>query len=150
MGPRVKALAVDLGGSHAACAVVADREVVAVETRVARGRPRPRGALPAIAGALQARGGLGGRSRRRPAPGSPSASAAWWTPSAGRVLSTNAKYDDAPGLDLPEWCRRSFGLPFRIENDARLALLGERYAGAAQGTDDAVMMTLGPASAGWP
>ena len=62
---------------------------------------------------------------------------------AGRVLSTNAKYDDAPGLDLPRWCRESFGLRFRIENDARLALLGERHAGAAQGTDDAVMMTLG-------
>jgi glucokinase len=62
---------------------------------------------------------------------------------AGRVLSTNAKYDDAPGLDLPRWCRESFGLRLRVENDARLALLGERHAGAAQGADDAVMMTLG-------
>jgi glucokinase len=31
----------------------------------------------------------------------------------------------------------------RVENDARLALLGERYAGAARGFDDVVMMTLG-------
>ena len=48
----MKALAVDLGGSHAACAVVADREVVAVETvslEAARGLA---GSLPAIAGAL--------------------------------------------------------------------------------------------------
>jgi glucokinase len=64
-------------------------------------------------------------------------------PRAGRVLSTNAKYDDAPGLDLAAWCRETLALPFRIENDARLALLGERAAGAARGFDDVVVMTLG-------
>ena len=35
------------------------------------------------------------------------------------------------------------GLPFVIENDARMALLGECYAGAAQGETDVVMVTLG-------
>ena len=59
------------------------------------------------------------------------------------MLSTNAKYEDAPGLDLVAWCREALGLPLRIENDARLALLGERHAGAARGCDDVVMMTLG-------
>jgi len=138
----VRALAVDLGGSHAACAVVADREVVAIETvslEAARGLA---GALPVIAEAL-------GRATARA--GVAAADCAGLAfgfcglvdSTAGRVLSTNAKYDDAPGLDLPGWCRESFGLRFRIENDARLALLGERHAGAAQGTDDAVMMTLG-------
>src|SRR5262245_49711086 len=48
----------------------------------------------------------------------------------GRVLSTNAKYEDAPGVDLLAWAKQSFGLPLRIENDARVALLGEVYAGA--------------------
>jgi glucokinase len=62
---------------------------------------------------------------------------------AGRVLSTNKKYEDAPGLDLAAWCREDLGLPFRMENDARMALLGERNAGAARGFDDVVMMTLG-------
>lgn len=64
-------------------------------------------------------------------------------PVAGRVLSTNAKYEDAPALDLPAWSRETLGVPLRIENDARLALLGERHAGAARGCDDVVMMTLG-------
>ncbi len=61
----------------------------------------------------------------------------------GRVISTNKKYEDAPGIDFRAWSRQSFGLPFAIENDARMALLGERYAGAARGCDDVVMITLG-------
>ena len=61
----------------------------------------------------------------------------------GRILSTNAKFDDAPGLDLFAWCRKELDLPLSMENDARLALLGEWYAGAAQECDDVVMITLG-------
>jgi len=61
----------------------------------------------------------------------------------GQVLSTNAKYDDALSVDLPAWSREAFGLAFRIENDARMALLGENYAGARGGFSDAVMITLG-------
>ena len=61
----------------------------------------------------------------------------------GRVVSTNKKYDDAPEVDFCAWARDAFGLPLRIENDARLALLGESYAGAARGFGDVVMMTLG-------
>ncbi len=138
----VKALAVDLGGSHAACAVVADREVLAVETVSLESAHGLAGALPAIAGALAR------VASRAGVPWSDCAGLAFGfcglvDSDAGRVLSTNAKYDDACGLDLGAWCRESLGLRFRIENDARLALLGERHAGAARGTDDAVMMTLG-------
>jgi len=138
----VNALAVDLGGSHAACAVVAEREIVAVERVSLEAARGLEGALPEIASALRRAASLAG------VPLSACTGLAFGfcglvDTAAGRVLSTNAKYDDAPGLDLPRWCRESFGLRFRIENDARLALLGERHAGAAQGTDDAVMMTLG-------
>lgn len=61
----------------------------------------------------------------------------------GRVLSTNKKYDDAPSIDFSAWSRGEFGLRFAIENDARMALLGERHTGAAKGYDDVVMITLG-------
>ena len=61
----------------------------------------------------------------------------------GRVISTNKKYDDAPEIDFQLWIRKEFGLPFAIENDARMALLGERHAGAARGCDNLVMITLG-------
>jgi glucokinase len=60
-----------------------------------------------------------------------------------KVLSTNQKYDDARDLDLQGWAKREFGLRLRLENDARMALLGEYYAGAARGYDDVVMTTLG-------
>ncbi len=60
-----------------------------------------------------------------------------------RVVSTNLKFEDALGLDLPGWCQTEFGIPFALENDARMALLGEWYAGAAQGAEDVVMITLG-------
>jgi glucokinase len=61
----------------------------------------------------------------------------------GRILSTLKKYEDAIHLDLPKWAIEQFGLRLRIENDARMALLGEQYAGAAQGVQDVVMITLG-------
>ncbi len=61
----------------------------------------------------------------------------------GRVVSTNKKYEDAPSIDFDAWCRQEFGLRFVIENDARMALLGERHAGAARGCDNVVMITLG-------
>jgi glucokinase len=51
---------------------------------------------------------------------------------AGRVVSTNRKYSDATEIDLRAWAREEFGLPLILENDARLALLGERHSGAAQ------------------
>lgn len=61
----------------------------------------------------------------------------------GRVVSTNQKYEDAPDVDFAAWAKKEFGLPFAIENDARMALLGERHAGAAKGIDNLVMITLG-------
>lgn len=61
----------------------------------------------------------------------------------GRVLSTLKKYEDAMHFDLTGWSRENFGLTIRMENDARMALLGEQYAGAARDVRDVVMMTLG-------
>jgi glucokinase len=61
----------------------------------------------------------------------------------GRVLAAYGKYADAPQLDLPQWSRKTLRLPLIIENDARMALLGEWQAGAGRGCDDLVMVTLG-------
>jgi glucokinase len=138
----MKALAVDLGGSHAACGVVDEERVLArrsVSLEAARGLA---GALPLLADALLAAASAAGVAPEGCA-GLAFGFCGLVDPVAGRVLSTNAKYDDAPSLDLAGWCREALGLPFRIENDARLALLGERAAGAARGFDDVVMMTLG-------
>jgi len=61
----------------------------------------------------------------------------------GRVRSAYGKYEDAPHLDLSRWAREALGLPLVLENDARMALLGEWQAGAGRGSDDLVMVTLG-------
>lgn len=63
--------------------------------------------------------------------------------STNRVLSVLKKYEDATDIDLTGWCRTRLGLELRIENDARMALLGEQFAGAGRDEDDLVMMTLG-------
>lgn len=138
----MKALAVDLGGTHATCGVVSDRVIVAHK---AVNMDHPRGlqtALPVIADTL------GELVRNTSLSLSDISGVAFGFAGlvdsrAGRVVSTNAKYEDAPSLDLPAWSRETFGLPLRVENDARLALLGEAYAGAAQGFTEVVMMTLG-------
>lgn len=59
------------------------------------------------------------------------------------VLSTNQKYDDAPDIDLPQWANEKWSVPLYMENDARMALLGEWQYGAGRGFENMVMVTLG-------
>lgn len=61
----------------------------------------------------------------------------------GKVLFGYGKFMDAMELNLPAWARSEWNLPLLIENDARVALLGERHAGAGRGYDNLVMVTLG-------
>lgn len=61
----------------------------------------------------------------------------------GEILSTLNKFSDLPDIDLSRWSLAELGLPVRLENDARLALLGEHHAGGAVGAHDVVMVTLG-------
>lgn len=61
----------------------------------------------------------------------------------GRILAIYGKYFDSMDLDLRAWARAELGLPLAIENDARLAMIGEWRAGAGQNCDNLVMMTLG-------
>jgi glucokinase len=63
--------------------------------------------------------------------------------SSGRVLDHYGKYPDAPRFDFRAWARTQFGLPLAIENDARLALVGEWQHGAGRGCDNLAMITLG-------
>lgn len=61
----------------------------------------------------------------------------------GRILDAYGKYDDAMDLDLREWSRAELGLPLALENDARMACIGEWQFGSGRGCDNLVMMTLG-------
>lgn len=138
----MKAVSIDLGGTHATVALVEDRAILHSE-EISLDRTNGFSAvLPLLAGSARNLAANAGLSRSDF--GGCALSFCGLADSAtGRVLSTNQKYDDAPGLDLPAWCQQELGLPFKIENDARMALLGECYAGAAFGSGDVVMITLG-------
>ena len=63
--------------------------------------------------------------------------------SAGRILSTNQKYDDGPETDLVGWALSKWNWPLFAQNDARMALLGEWQYGAGMNCRDLVMVTIG-------
>lgn len=138
----MKALAVDFGGTHATCGVVEDRALLAhkaVDTERAKSLA---GVLPRIEKAFKELTEAQSVSLAQCA-GIAVGFAALVDSRTSTVLATNGKYDDAKSIDLCEWSRETFGLRLRIENDARMALLGEFFAGAARGHTEVVMMTLG-------
>lgn len=64
--------------------------------------------------------------------------------SKGRAAGTNAKYSDATSIDLESWAAGNWpGTRFFIDNDARMATVGEWKAGAGAGHGNIVMMTIG-------
>jgi glucokinase len=133
----MKILAVDLGGTHATCALVENRQILEQETVSLPESSSLAAALSVIAAPLQ---------RMHTAHGAEAIGFGFCglvDSKRSRIASTNGKYEDGPSLDLTAWAGRKFDLPLRLENDARLALLGECYAGAAQGETDVVMFTLG-------
>ena len=138
----MRALAIDLGGSHANCGIVEERAILANDAIAVDCAEGLRPLLPLIVDTfdqLAKRTKLSLADCKGVAVGFPGLVDA----RVGRVLSTNAKYEDAPKVDFAAWGREALGLPLRIENDARMALLGECYAGAAMGVTEVVMMTLG-------
>lgn len=135
-------LAIDLGGSHATCAVVRAGAILASKNLLADGATGLASLLPAFSETMF--------ELLRTAKINRSECSAVVLGFCGivsarekRVLATNEKFDDATRLDLDAWFERTFGMPFLMENDARMALLGEFKYGAARGTEDAVMLTLG-------
>jgi glucokinase len=134
-------LAVDFGGSHITCGVVRDSNTLALG-RLAVAPSGMRSSLPAIAISLRSAANEAGVAISQ-CEGLAISFCGIVNPRLRTIISTNGKYADARELDLNGWAEREFAVPLRIENDARMALLGERYAGAARGFDDVVMITLG-------
>lgn len=134
-------LAVDLGGSHVGLAVVAAGRVLAEATIATEARSMSE-ILPEIeAGLLDCceRAGVNPRDCRGLGLGVPSLVDG----RTGEVLSAFNKFADVDVGALRVWTQVAFGLPLRIENDAAIALLGEHRAGAARGSGDVVLVTLG-------
>jgi glucokinase len=135
------ALALEIGGSHASCALVDDRNLL-VQDSIDVDRPGFLHMLPRLE-RLVYTVLLGAGISYRDCAGLVLGFPGIVDSRSGRVISTNAKFSDAIGFDLPRWAKEQFGLEFVLENDCRLALLGEHFAGAATDTQDVVLVTLG-------
>lgn len=135
----MKVLAVDVGGSHITCAAVENQDILGSFSLGADNKVSLTSLLPAIEQGFrklfQEHGG--------DFAGIAFGFCGLVDGKAGRIVSTNHKYSDATSVDLVSWAAQELGLPLILENDARLALFGECHAGAAQGSSDVVMMTLG-------
>lgn len=134
----MKALAVDLGGTHIAYGVAEDRTLLFDATVDVVDARSLRSVLTTVEEELRAL-----QRRFGTCDGLAMGFPCIVDTSRNRVLSALKKYEDAAEIDLTDWCRSRLGLDLRIENDARMALLGEHYAGAGRGENDLVMMTLG-------
>ena len=64
-------------------------------------------------------------------------------PARCRVRGNFGKFPGAAEIDYAAWGQQRLGLPVALENDLRVALLGEAAAGAARGKADVVMLALG-------
>jgi glucokinase len=136
------ALSLDMGGTHIGCGLVRDNELLGSTSLDSELAGSLESLLPCVTKALRIllkESGATAEECDGIAIGFPGIVDV----RDGRILSTLKKYEDAIHLDLEQWAIGQFGLGLRIENDARMALLGEQYAGAAQGVQDVVMITLG-------
>ena len=135
-------IAADLGGTRVKLGIVADGKVVRQSSIPARSREGLSGRLPEIADEIDRLLSPLGWDHQQCSvlgltfPGLVDAA-------TNRVRTTYGKWDDAPGIDLGAWAKARFALPLVIENDTRLALLGEWRAGAGTGCDNLVLVTLG-------
>jgi glucokinase len=59
------------------------------------------------------------------------------------IIGSNGKYEDGGTVDVVAWVRRRWNVEPIVDNDARLAAVGEWKYGAAKGHDDVVTVTLG-------
>ena len=139
---RPLGIAIDIGGSHVACALVNERTVLRKATapvREARLKPTLDGLEHAARQLLDEEGETASACA-----GVSVAFCGIVDPDSGFVRATlDGKFEDAADCDLRAWSEHAFGLPLRLENDARLALLGEWWCGAAEGFEDVVMVTIG-------
>lgn len=136
------AISIELGGSHAAVGLLNDRVLFAVDELAVRSDTQLADLLPSLESAVR-RLVTQNNLKYEDFCGVGMCIAALVHWETNRVAGTNGKYSDAPFLDLCQWSRKSFNLPLRLENDARMALLGEAYASSFAGAGSVMMLTFG-------
>ena len=135
-------IAADLGGTRIKLGVIMDGKCAAHTSFPAASKEGLERALPAIADEIDCllatpdldRGRLDAVGLAFPG---------LVDPKANQVCATFGKWDDAKGIDFDAWAKTRFSLPLVMENDTRLALLGEWRFGAGVGCNNLVLVTLG-------
>jgi glucokinase len=138
----VTVLACDLGGTRIKLGLVRNGQVLVQENIPAHSDQGLEVRLPILAGAMRQVAKLGGTTLNE-CSGISVSFPSLVDNRTGRVLAEYGKYRDAPQLDLRSWAKQQLNLPLAIENDARMALIGEWRQGAGRGCDNLVMITLG-------
>ena len=135
-------LAADFGGTTIKLGTV-ERGAILARCRLdARAdRPMPE-RLEAVAGAWEQLLRETGRSTRE-CQGTAFALPFVADPARYRVRGDFGKFPGAGAVDFSAWSEARMALPTALENDLRVALLGEWAAGAARGKSDVVMLALG-------
>ena len=129
------ALAVDLGGTGIKIGIVRDGAVIAHRTIPAHSAEGLENALPRIGEAADAC--LAAASlQTSDLDGLGMAFAGLVDSAAKRIIGSNGKYEDGASVDLAAWANGRWGLPLVLDNDARMATVGEWRYGAGRGLDD--------------
>jgi glucokinase len=135
-------LACDMGGTRIKLGIVRDGAVLASDMIPAHSERGLRVRLPVLAEAFS-RLCLRSNVQMQECSGIAFSFPSIVDSRTGRILAEYGKYKDGPEIDLRAWSRDALGLPLAIENDARMALIGEWRHGAGRSFDNLVMITLG-------
>jgi glucokinase len=135
-------IGIDLGGTRIKVGLVADNTVIAKKMIAAQSAKGLQGNLPCIETAIATllsehnvpNSTLKGIGLAFPG---------LVNPKTKQILSTNQKYDDAQNINLENWVKEKWGVEFFLDNDARMAAVGEWKCGAGKDTDNLVVMTIG-------
>jgi glucokinase len=135
-------LACDLGATRFKIGLVRDGRVLAQDTLPSRSGLPLAERLPVLAQALRGLCAETALSIREIA-GMSLSVPTLVDAASGRLLAEYGRFRDMPQLDLRGWARAEFGLPLALENDARMAAIGEWRHGAGRLCDNLVMITFG-------
>src|SRR5260370_38450362 len=109
----MKALAIDLGGTHANCAILEDNKILSSKRLDLDSAQGLGSVLPLFTSSFRELMSAAGLTTKDFA-GLAMSSCGLVDSSRARILSSPKKWDDAPGVDFVGWCRRGFLL--RVEN----------------------------------
>ncbi|MCC7565428.1 MAG: ROK family protein [Methanomicrobiaceae archaeon] len=136
-------IAVDLGGSNIRTALVTDGGAILAHTTASTPTEGASGAVVTARIIEMIEDILATRTLRQ----EDGAPAAIGISSAGPLDLGRGSVINSPNIAFPEIelsapIREHFGIPVHLINDARAGALGERWAGAAQGCDNLVYITI--------